>query len=83
MTLADMMKNALSFRNDEVEFLMTEFPWLHKKDLSLLLLGRDILIVVWCSIVVVGFVKSVLKPRERHNSTEEVFVGDAKQMKKE
>jgi hypothetical protein len=39
--------------------------------------------MVWCSIVVVGFVKSVLKPRERHNSAEEVVVGDEKQMKKE
>lgn len=80
MPLADMLNNALSFRNDEVAFLMTEFPWLHKKDLSLLLLGRDILIVVWCSIVVIGFAKSVLKPHE--NSIEEV-VGDGRQMKKE
>jgi hypothetical protein len=82
MPLADMLKAALSFRDDEAAFLMAEFPTVH--NVPTYLLVRDILIVVlWCSIVVVGFVKSVLKPHESHNSTAEEVVGDEKQMKKE
>ena len=82
MPLADMLKAALSFRDDEAAFLMAEFPTVH--NVPTYLLVRDILIVVlWCSIVVVGFVKSVLKPHESNNSTAEEVVGDEKQMKKE
>ena len=80
MPLADMLKAALSFRDDEAAFLMAEFPTI--PHINRMLVFRDILIVVWCSIVVVGFVQSVLKPHESHNSTEEV-VDDEKQMKKE
>ena len=81
MPLADMLKAALSFRDDEAAFLMAEFPTI--PHINRMLVFRDILVVVWCSIVVVGFVKSVLKPHESHNSTAEEVVGDEKQMKKE
>jgi len=81
MPLADMLKAALSFRDDEAAFLMAEFPTI--PHINRMLVFRDILIVVWCSIVVVGFVKSVMKPHESHNSTAEEVVGDEKQMKKE